>query len=267
MDNLLEINNLNYSYKDKIVLRDLQFSIKSSTTNLILGCNSCGKTTLIRLLCGILPSEGCITVDGITLTQNNLKQYLLSIGVVFFDDTHKFLFEKVIDELAFPLENLNYKKKDIINRIYEVRDLLDLQDCLNKKVQDLTYYEQVLVLIATSIMHNPKIIFLDNILSKLTEEEVTKLFFLLNKIKTNTSICVTSSNMRDVLYFDKVIVLQEGSTLLQGVPSDVLKEDNSLAKAGLILPPMIDLSIKLGFYELLDDIITDVDRMVDTLWK
>lgn len=267
MDNLLEINSLTYSYKDKNVFNGLQISIKSKTTNLILGPNSSGKTTLIRLISGILPTTNFINVNGVSLNKKNYREYLLSIGVVFFDDHNKFLFDKVIDELAFPLENLNYKKDDIENRIYEVRNLLDLQGCINKNISDLTYFEQVKVLIGVSIIHKPKIIFLDNILSKLNSNEVKKVFRILDKIKKDITVCITSSSMDNILYFDNVIVINNGKTLINDIPENVLKQDNELAKAGLIIPPMIDLSLKLGFYNLVDEIITDVDRMVDTLWK
>lgn len=267
MDNLLEVNNLSYSYKDNIIFKDLRISIKKETTNLILGTNSSGKTTLIRLLSGILPSDNYITINGINLNKRNIKEYLLSIGVVFFDDNNKFLFENVLDELAFPLENLAYKKKDITNRIYEVRNMLDLQGCINKKTDELTEYEQVKVLIATSIMHNPKIIFLDNALSKLNSGEVKKIFRVLNQLKKDITICITSNNIDNILYFDNVLIINDGKTLIEGIPKDVLEHDNEIFKIGLDIPPMIDLSLKLGFYGLLDEIITDVDGMVDKLWK
>ena len=54
---------------------------------------------------------------------------------------------------------------------------------------------------------------------------------------------------------------------MEGKPSSVLREEKILNRIGLELPFMIDLSLKLEFYELLDDEITDMDRMVDTLWK
>jgi len=267
MDNLLEINSLSYSYKDKSIFNDLRISIKPETTNLILGPNSSGKTTLIRLLCGILPSNDIINLNGISLNKKNIRDYLLSIGVVFFDDNNKFLFDKVIDELAFPLENLNYKRKDISNRIDEVKKLLEIQNCINKNIGDLTYFEQVKVLIGVSIMHNPKIIFLDNILSKLNTSEVKKIFKILNKIKKEITICITSSSMDNILFFDNVIVINKGTTVISDTPNKVLEHDNELARMGLLIPPMIDLSLKLSFYGLVDEIITDVDRMVDILWK
>ena len=73
--------------------------------------------------------------------------------------------------------------------------------------------------------------------------------------------------MDSILYFDNVVVINEGQVLISDNPNNVLKCDNDLAKAGLVIPPMIDLSLKLGFYNLMDEIITDVDGMVDKLWK
>lgn len=265
MDKILEVNGLTHSFDKNVIFGNLQFSIKKSTTNLILGPNSCGKTTLIRFLCGIFPSKNNIIVNNIYLNKENLKEYLLSIGVVFFDDNNKFLFDTVIDELSFPLENLNYNKKDISKRIDEVKNILELPNCINKDIDGLTNFEQVKVLIGLAIMHKPKIIFLDNALSKLTRDEVKELFNILNKIKNEITICITSSNMEDILLFDNVIVLS--NNLIEGTPKEILSKDNELAKLGLSIPSMIDLSLKLGFYGLLDDIVTDVNGMVDKLWK
>lgn len=268
MDNILEVNNLTYSYNNnKTIFNNLQFSIKKETINLLLGSNSSGKTTLIRLLSGILPTNENISIDEIKLNKQNIRKYMLSIGVVFFDDPNKFLFDNVLDELAFPLENLNYKKDIIINRIYEVRNILDLQNCLNKKISDLTYYEQVKVLIGTSIIHKPKIIFLDNPFSKLNDLEIKKVFKFLDKIKKDTTVFITSSNLDQILLFDDVIVIDNGNVLIHDNPKNVLQHDNELSKAGFIIPPMIDLSLKLSFYGIIDEVITDVNEMVNKLWK
>lgn len=267
MEDLLQVNNLNFSYDNKQIFNNLHFSIKKETINLILGTNSSGKTTLIYLLTGILPSNDCIEIDNTSLNKKNLKQYLLSIGVVFFDDNNKFLFDKVIDELSFSLENLNYNKNEINNRLYEIRNIFKLDNCINKKIDELTEYEKVKVLIATSLIHNPKIVFLDNILSKLTEKECKDLFVILQQIKKDTTFCITSSNLDNVLLFDNVIVLGEKSVKIEGTPNEVLQHDNELSKLGFIIPSMIDLSLKLNFYGVLDKIITDVDGMVNELWK
>ena len=267
MENVLEINNLNFTYKKDYIFEDLQFSIKKEQLTLILGSCSCGKTTLIRLITGLLPSNDKIVLNGISLNKKNLKEYLLNFGVVFYDDNYLFLSETVINELTFPLENLLYPKKEIIDRVNEVSKLFQLDNCLNKNISTLTTFEKVKVLIATSIMHRPKVIFLDNILKDLSNNEINKLFTVLNKIKKEISIVITSSSLDNILNFDKVLVIGNKKILLNGSPKEVLMQDNELTKLGLAIPPMIDLSLKLNFYGVLDDVITDVDRMVDTLWK
>lgn len=64
-----------------------------------------------------------------------------------------------------------------------------------------------------------------------------------------------------------MIVLNHGKIYLRGAPLEVMKEDQKLIHLGLELPFMVDLSLKLQFYELLDDIILDMEGMVNTLWK
>lgn len=268
MENILEVNNLTFAYnKDHNVFENLQFSIKKETVSLILGSSSCGKTTLIRLLTGILPSNNNITVNGVSLNNKTVKDYMLLFGVVFSDDNYLFLTETVIDEIAYPLENLSYSKKEINERIQELVNLLQLDDCINKRTNELSSFEQVKVLIATSIAHHPKIIFLDNILEGLTNSEVQKIFTILNKIKKDISIVITSTSLDYILNFDEVVVLGNKKVLTTGTPKEVLTVDNELAKLGFAIPKMIDLSLKLAFYGVVDDVITDVDRMVDVLWK
>ena len=106
-----------------------------------------------------------------------------------------------------------------------------------------------------------------SILDKLNSDECKKIFKLLDKIKKNTSICITSSNLDNILYFDNVLILGDKTIKIKGAPKEVLQQDNELAKLGFIIPQMIDLSLKLNFYGVLDEIITDVDGMVDKLWK
>ena len=92
---------------------------------------------------------------------------------------------------------------------------------------------------------------------------------ILLKLKSidNLTIIMSSNNLDLSTESSKLIILNKGEVVLDGDTLDVLKEDSLLNKVGLDLPFMIDLSIKLKYYDLLDDIEFDMDRMVDKLWK
>ena len=81
------------------------------------------------------------------------------------------------------------------------------------------------------------------------------------------TVILTTTNLNEIISSDYTYVLNNGEIIMEGKPSSVLREEKILNRIGLELPFMIDLSLKLEFYELLDDEITDMDRMVDTLWK
>ena len=145
MMDILKIENLNFSYSNRVIFDDLSFSLKEKTVNSVLGTNSSGKTTLIKLLSGILVCNKSIQLDNLDLTKKKFKEYSKLIGVCFYNN---FLFEDVISELVFSLENLNHSQKDIKNRMEEVSSFFKIKKLLNKKINQLTELEKVKVAIA-----------------------------------------------------------------------------------------------------------------------
>lgn len=266
MMDILKIENLNFSYSDRVIFDKLSFSLKEKTINSILGTNSSGKTTLIKLLSGILVCNKSIQLDNLDLTKRTFREYSKLIGVCFYNN---FLFEDVVSELVFSLENLNYSDKDIKKRMEETSSLFEIKKLLNKKLNQLTELEKVKVAIASTIMHQPKIIFLDDIFENLKYEEYVEVSKCLNKIiqKYNITVLYTTNKLENCLLSDNVVFMDEGNIILHDTVEEILKKDNTLAKNGLIMPIMVDLSLKLQFYGLVDEVIMDVEGMVDKLWQ
>lgn len=92
---------------------------------------------------------------------------------------------------------------------------------------------------------------------------------ILNNIKNNYNISIvfTTSQISSIIDLENIIVLGNGKIVMQGNYNDIIKRDNELSKLGIEIPIMIDLSLKLQFYNLLDDIYYNVEGMVDKLWK
>ena len=269
MNKVLVVNNLDFSYDNNSVFENLTFYLETNTVNFVIGSNNSGKTTLIKILSGVLPSFNCIKIENVLLNQKNINRYVRMMGVVLFENKNQFLFDNVLNELTFPLENLCITRKKIFKRIDEVLELLNIKNILYKKIDELTNIERTKLLIGLSILHKPRIIFLDNpyiILNKKESNIINKLLNLIAK-KEGITVLITTNDLENVLSSDKVIVLGNKCVAFEGDPLTVLKQDNKLSKLGINMPLMIDLSIKLGQYDLLDKVILDTDRMVEVLWK
>ena len=91
MNNIIEIRNLNFSYKDNKVFQDLNLTIKNKKFVTILGKSSTGKSTLAKILVGLLKAEGDIVVDGVLLQDDSLEFVRKKIGIVFENSNSRFV--------------------------------------------------------------------------------------------------------------------------------------------------------------------------------
>lgn len=267
MDNIIKVDSLNFSYRNQEIFNNLRLSIQKGTIVTITGATGVGKTTLIKLLSGILPSTS-IYYNNVLLTKKNAKYYLKDIGIIFFDEMHQLLTNNAYDDLIFSLENLNYKPQEIKRKVKDINKLLDLNKILEKENNNLSSYERCKLLLAIAIIHNPKIIYLDNIYYRLNKQEINKINDYLLKInkKEKITIVITTNNLENISISDDVIVLGNKKVILEDTPKDIVNYDKILISHGIEIPIMIDISQKLKIYNLLDEIIEEPESMVRKLW-
>ena len=132
----------------------------------------------------------------------------------------------------------------------------------------ISTFEKVKVLIAVSIIHEPKVLLLDDILVELNNEDKEKILLMLKRIirELNIIVVMTSSSLTDSIYSDAILVIDDGLVRYSGRLGDILEHDNALTRMGIEIPVMMDMSLKLKFYNLLDKVILNEEEMVDTLW-
>ena len=120
-----------------------------------------------------------------------------------------------------------------------------------------------------SLLHEPKILVLDNAFSMMNKKTKEKMKKALTdyKSKYNLTIILMSTNLEDALDTDYLYILNKGNIVVEGLPNVVVKEDTLLNRLGISLPFMVDLSLKLEFYELIDHVEMDINRLVNDLWK
>jgi energy-coupling factor transport system ATP-binding protein len=262
------IRNLNFKYEDKIIFDHFNLDIKRGTWTNIIGPNGSGKSTLIKILLGLLEHDGNIDVNGYVLTNETLRDIRTHVGVVFENPDNQFVAETVVDEITFKLENLNYSKKKIKEHLDLVVNMFDIKRILHQQIDKLSNGDKQLVSLAAAIINNPKIIILDESLTKMdikTKNKVINVLLELNKL--GTTIINITHDTEELVYGDNIIILNDGKIIMHDSKDIVLLEEKKFSDLGLELPFMASLSIKLKYYDLIEKPIFDMEEMVNKLWK
>lgn len=255
MDNVLKVENLKY----KLILNNITFSLSPKSFNILIGSNGSGKTTLVNCIRGILNYEGKIEVCGKDILENYTK-----IG--FFINDGITLEDIAFNELINVLVNLGYEEEKAKKQVYEVSKKIDASHILFKKTRVLLNFEKTLINFIFSIIHNPKLLIIDNDLENLNERYKSKLFEYLKKQKNMTVLFITNNS--EYFYLaDNILILNSGSITDILTYEEIIKEEKKILKNGSNLPFAIDLSNKLMSYELLNSQETDLEKMVNQIWK
>lgn len=263
MNSIITIKNLNY----KDILKNINMNIKENQLVAISGSNKCGKTTLIKILSGLLESKETILLEKHALSSLSQNEVDKKVGFVIPSINMPFLFKTVEQELKFILNDLEADKENRKKRYQKIVSIFKLRGITKKDPNQLYPFLKIKVLLALAVIKKPKVLLLDDIFAILRPKEIKEIIDILNVLKKELTIIMTTNHLEQTLYCDYLYILNEGSIVLKGLPLEVLQEDSLLNKMGLSLPFMVDLSLKLKYYELLDKIELDMDRMVNTLWK
>ena len=262
MKEVLEIKNLTY----QSLFKNLNMSITENTLNLITGSNKCGKTTLIKILSGIIDIENSCFYNKKDISKLKSLEFSTIFSHVIFTGNFTFHFSTLEQEIIYYLDKTNLTVSERKMKYRHLVKIFNLQDVVNTNIYDLSFFYKIKSQVLFGIICSPKIILLDNILDDLSESEGLEIINILKKIGGMT-IIVSSNSLSLATLFDYIYILDKSKVVLSGPSLEVLKEDSMLNKLGLSLPFMVDLSIKLKYYGLVDDILVDMNRMVDKLWK
>lgn len=269
MENIISIKNIDFKYGEKQIYNDFSLDIEKGSFLTIVGPNGSGKSTLVRILLGLYKTNGSIVINGFEMSSKNISKIIEKVGVVFENPDDQFVAETVMHDIAFTLENMKVPSKEIRKRVKEIAEYLGISDLLEREPHTLSGGEKQMVALASALVINPEILILDEAFTMIdidTKEKIYKIVQEINK-KNNTTIINVTHDTEDILYGNKLLLLNGGKIEAYGDIEDILQEEKTFTKMGLKLPFMADLSIKLKYYGLVDRIIYDMEEMVDILWK
>ena len=259
MKNELVVKELKYK-----ILKNISFSLYGGNIYSLLGKNSSGKTLLIMCIAGLVETNNCISLNNKVITYKDLNK---DIGV--YVNNANLTDNLVLYNLIEPLINIGTSQAKSKKIVYDISKKLGIDSLIYKDINSLSYGEKKFISILKSIIHQPKLILLDNPFEGLDKYYKERLINYLQHLKSsqNSIIIFTTNNGEDLLICNSLIIINSGKLISIGEKEKIFEDEKILSKNGISIPFIIDLSYKLKSYELIDKLVYDNKEMMDVLWK
>lgn len=262
MEKIIEVKHLSFGYdEDILTIDDISFQIQKGSYTTILGHNGSGKSTIAKLLMGLLEKKsGDIIVGEISLSEETLSQVRNQMGIVFQNPDNQFIGSTVRDDIAFGLENNCVDPALMDDIINEYAKKVNMYEFLDHEPTKLSGGQKQRVAIAGILAMSPSIIILDEATSMLDprgKNEINALVHQLNKDKNMTIVSITH-DIEEAALSDYVILLSDGHVVDEGKPEDVLMKKDEIERLSLDIP--FAYKVSEGLQKLGISITNQIDR-------
>ena len=233
-------------YEPIPAVKRINFEIEQGEIVGYIGANGAGKSTTIKMMCGILhPTSGEIIVDGLTFDKSR-KEINKEMGVVFGQKTQLWWDIPLIETFKILKVIYDISDEDYEERFNYLCELLDLKSFITQTVRTLSLGQRMRADFAAALLHSPKIVYLDEPtigLDVLVKDKIRKAIKELNK-KYNITVILTTHDMKDIEELcSRIIIIDKGSILYDGSLKDIKYKFGNTKT--IIIPSNIDVSALL----------------------
>lgn len=268
---ILEVKDLNFSYEEEgKTIDNVSFSVEEGSYTTIVGHNGSGKSTIAKLIMGLLESaSGTITIDGIALSNENLAKIRSRIGIVFQNPDNQFIGATVRDDIAFGLEN-HCVEPSMMDEIIDTNAaLVKMSDFMDQEPTHLSGGQKQRVAIAGVLAMKPKLLIFDEATSMLDpdgKDEIKKVIMKLHKESSLTILSITH-DIDEVASSDYVVALDQGKVVLTGTPQEVFQQEKKLKEMKLDIPFSLKIADELKKRGVTVDRCITMEGMVNELCR
>lgn len=225
MKNIIEIKNLDKSFREVHAVNDLSLKVKEGELFAFLGVNGAGKSTTISIMCGTLPKDGGeVIIDGKNV-DTDMKEITKELGVVFQTS--------VLDAKLSVKDNLMSRASlygimgaEAKQRIKELASLLNFTDLLTRTFEKLSGGQRRRIDVARALLHRPRILILDEPTTGLDPEARKTLWQVITDLRKqeNMTVFLTTHYMEEAADADYVVILDNGKIAAEGTPLQLKNE-------------------------------------------
>jgi energy-coupling factor transport system ATP-binding protein len=273
MEPVISFRDVSYRHEvnEEWALNGINLCINQGEWVSIIGRNGSGKSTLARLMNGTLtPTVGVVNAFGkSTHLEENQWELRTTVGMIFQNPENQIIATTVEEDIAFGLENIGVSPSEINLRCKRILKQLDLYAMRDRNPYTLSGGQKQRLAIAGVIVMEPKVIIFDEPTSFIDPKGARDVRYIMSELhQKGVTVIQITHDMEEIVWGNRVIVMQEGTIALQGKPTEILADSESIKDAGLIPPFAVrirDELIQEG-YDLANDIISEKE-LAEQIWK
>ena len=218
MAKIIKVDIENFSYGEETILQDIHFSVEKGEFIVITGLSGCGKTSLLRLLNGLIPNlyDGKITGEihilGKSISNYKKGEIAKYVGNVFQNPNDQFFSKEVENEIALIGENMGMERQLLHERVQNALQEIGITDLKTKNVRELSGGQKQKVAIASTLVFDSEIIFFDEPSANLDYKATNDLEKILKHLKEQGKTIVIAEHRLSYLsqLLDRLILLKDG---------------------------------------------------------
>ncbi len=253
---VLELRNVTFKYQlaKENILEDISFSIEKGEFVALVGKNGVGKTTLCSIMRGLIPTfhtgtmSGQVLLNGSDISEMSMGDIALHIGFVFQNPFVQVsgVKQTVFEEIAYGLENLGVERSEIIRRVDEMLNQLNINHLRFKHPMQLSGGQSQRVALASVLVMDPEILIIDEPTSQLDPQGTEEVFETIRLLKDRKKTIILVEHKIDWVaeYADRIIVIDQ-KQIVKDAPAQAVFSDPMLLSTGNNLPQVALLALKL----------------------
>ena len=232
---MIEFRNVTFSYGEAPVVENLSFSIQKGEAVGLIGANGAGKSTIMKLMLGLITGSGEIKVDGLPMNKENLGEIRKKIGFVLQDSDNQMFMPTVYEDMIFGPRNYGLSKEETDRRVDAVLAQLGLQSLKHRHNHKISGGEKRMAAIATILAMEPEMILMDEPSTALDPVNRRTVINTINRLPQTKLI---ASHDLDMILdtCQRVILLSHGAIAADGDAETILRDKELLEANRMELP-------------------------------
>ncbi len=233
---MIEFENVSFAYeRDHPVIENLSFRIEDGESVGLIGANGAGKSTIMKLILGLIAGEGRILVDGIPVTKANLAEIRRRLGFVLQNSDHQMFMPTVFEDMMFAPLNYGMSREEAEKKVDEVLAHLGLTELKDRYNHKISGGEKRMAAIATILAMEPEAVLMDEPTSALDPYNRR---IVIDTIRSLPQTRLITSHDLDMILdtCDRVILLSGGKIAADGEAWVILRDKALLEANRMELP-------------------------------